>query len=329
MPLEVELAASHQATAVMSKQPDQQLHRQQHKHSSALIRHHSTPARFRRLSSASLSVGRKKACLDSPLVVPATQHLNRHQEHRHSNTCEPSFCCLKEDEQNLCHHLRHHHHHNEKHDSASPSASSSASDSAFSHSQTTLESESDQSAGFTQHSGSSLKTNDSFSNQFIIKSVEPAVESQRSQTPKDEHELHDEQNHFKIIWRNLSYKVPDKRFARVSAYLSRQKELIWPSRNEDNQASLEEVSAKNEAFDGQPMKAPVVGKPRKVIFSALNGCVKSGQLTAILGPSGAGKTTFLKCLTSSIVKGVTGSIDIEGCSNTSQHLKLCIIPQKG
>ncbi|KAG9510425.1 ATP-binding cassette sub-family G member 1, partial [Fragariocoptes setiger] len=68
---------------------------------------------------------------------------------------------------------------------------------------------------------------------------------------------------------------------------------------------------------------------RRVIFSHLNGCIRSGQVTAILGPSGAGKTTFLKCLTGRISKGITGSIEVCG-NDTRKHrkLRLCMIPQR-
>lgn len=103
----------------------------------------------------------------------------------------------------------------------------------------------------------------------------------------------------------MSYKVPEKRFARLEAYLKRKKETLWPT---DDQVVDDLQPAESNLKDEPPLRPPTLGKPRKVIFSNLNGCVRSGQLTAILGPSGAGKTTFLKCLTNSIVKGVSGSM---------------------
>lgn len=148
---------------------------------------------------------------------------------------------------------------------------------------------------------------------------------------KDLPEQEDEvsENHFKIIWKNLTYRVPEKRFARVAAFVQRQKEALWPAKETGGQVELEDPIQVDDGMVNPPLKAPIIGKPRKVIFSDLNGCVRSGQITAILGPSGAGKTTFLKCLTNNLVEGVSGCIDIVGGPTTSRHLKLCIIPQKG
>lgn len=146
---------------------------------------------------------------------------------------------------------------------------------------------------------------------------------------KDSPEQEDEvlENHFKIIWKNLTYRVPEKRFSRVAAFVQRRKEALWPAKEAEQ--VVEDPIQVDDGMVDPPLKAPTIGKPRKVIFSDLNGCVRSGQITAILGPSGAGKTTFLKCLTNSLVEGVSGCIDIIGGPTTSRHLKLCIIPQKG
>lgn len=194
--------------------------------------------------------------------------------------------------------------------SGSP-GSSSASDSAFSQSQTTLGSESEHSTAncFRESLRSEEKPNrrrySSDSNLFG-----PELEG----------------DHFKIVWRNLSYKIPEKKFARSLSWLKRKREALWPTTIDLGNDEVDQIAPHQ--LDEQPVKPPLIGKARDVIFSNLNGCVKSGQLTAILGPSGAGKTTFLKCLTNSISKGVSGSIDITGGGASSHHLKLCIIPQK-
>jgi len=210
------------------------------------------------------------------------------------------------------------------HKSSSPASPASASDSAFSQSQTTLESEFEQPNCFQRN----LKEDFSVDRDNHIKSrgvftVRGSVEDSLSQQLEEEDE-HAKQ--FELIWRNLTYKVPEKRVARFVARFCRRKDFFWPKCRED--PIVDEPRTAGERAESD-LKLPNTGEPRRVIFGNLNGCIKSGQLTAILGPSGAGKTTFLKCLTNSIVKGVSGSIDIAGGPKTSHHLKLCIIPQKG
>lgn len=219
-------------------------------------------------------------------------------------------------------------------------SSSAASDSAFSQSQTTLQSEEcgQSSDGCFRNSLEKVSTN--YRNQ--------RSDSDSLASSNNEHQIGED--HFKIVWRNLRYRVPDKRFARITSYLQRQKDALWPTEEEEREiedSALEiernpskikgaspVASTTHPSDESPPMRAPVFGKPRKVIFSDLNGCVKSGQLTAILGPSGGGKTTFLKCLTNNLVEGVSGSIDITSgldkpTAPSQRHLKLCIIPQKG
>lgn len=44
-------------------------------------------------------------------------------------------------------------------------------------------------------------------------------------------------------------------------------------------------------------KCRLSNKKRRQILTDLNGCLKFGELTALMGPSGAGKSTLLNCLT--------------------------------
>jgi hypothetical protein len=255
--------------------------------------------------------------------------------------------------------------------------SSSASDSAFSQSQTTLETDSETIQRFS--AADTLKRNNDAADNDRLSSNDGSTNS--------ESRCYSEQDHFKIIWQNLSYTIPEKRFGRLIAFASKVR-AKWPgaaavAADETKHAASSPCPNSDNSFRRPFQRAPSVAPPahrrddrlgghledglgsppeeeactpaglheqklaalsrqRRTIFSNLNGCVKSGQLTAILGPSGAGKTTFLKCLTNGITKGVSGSISIH--SNTidggdydglaapyksSQHLKLCIIPQKG
>lgn len=239
--------------------------------------------------------------------------------------------------------------------------SSSASDSAFSQSQTTLETDSETLNRFsTKDPSKSSADNDRLSSNDGSSSNSDGIAV-------------DQDNHFEIVWQNLSYKVPEKRFSRLATFASKVK-AKWASATREPSNRSDPSSDCKPPFQSAPSAASVTdddhhqldrledglapstsgnhdrnpalnNRQRQTIFSNLNGCVKSGQLTAILGPSGAGKTTFLKCLTNSITKGVSGSISIHSVSNggggselesnavgpykSSQHLKLCIIPQKG
>lgn len=130
---------------------------------------------------------------------------------------------------------------------------------------------------------------------------------------------------FKLIWRNLTYQIPEKRFTRLMGSVRRQRDRFWPP-----SCATSGDGSVNSSEAGLQVRAEPDCATKRVIFENLNGCAKSGELSAILGPSGAGKTTLLKCLTNRVYRGVSGSIDIEEtCEKTSRRLKLCIIPQKG
>lgn len=60
------------------------------------------------------------------------------------------------------------------------------------------------------------------------------------------------------------------------------------------------------------------------ILKGVNGSLKCGDVTAILGPSGAGKTCLMECLIGRRTVGVTGQIKVSNFS----RVKLSFIPQK-
>lgn len=105
---------------------------------------------------------------------------------------------------------------------------------------------------------------------------------------------------FEIRWNNLTYQVEAK------WYQKKLQMITSPSRKQD--ASSSAASKKN-------------------ILNNLNGSVKSGQVTAILGPSGAGKTSLLGCLTGKNKSGVSGSVQV--ISERREPMSICTIPQKG
>lgn len=55
-------------------------------------------------------------------------------------------------------------------------------------------------------------------------------------------------------------------------------------------------------------KRSIIKRP---LIKNLNGSIHDGQLTAIIGPSGAGKTTLIECLAGRRIKGVKGDICVK------------------
>ena len=54
----------------------------------------------------------------------------------------------------------------------------------------------------------------------------------------------------------------------------------------------------------------VKGRGEKIILNGVSGYFDSGQLTAIMGPSGGGKSTLLGCICGRKTTGLSGSITI-------------------
>lgn len=112
-------------------------------------------------------------------------------------------------------------------------------------------------------------------------------------------------SHFEIRWNNLTYQVEPKWYHKKLQVFS-------------SSASSSSLSDKHDLSSS-------TGK--KNILNNLNGSVKSGQVTAILGPSGAGKTSLLGCLTGKNKSGVSGSVQV--ISERREPMSICTIPQKG
>lgn len=127
--------------------------------------------------------------------------------------------------------------------------------------------------------------------------------------------------HFEIRWNNLTYQVEPKWY-----------QQNWGSILSSN-PSIVPATASAETGLETPRKSSGLAssaarkKKTTTILNGLNGSVKSGQVTAILGPSGAGKTSLLGCLTGKNKSGVSGSIQV--ISNRHEPMSICTIPQKG
>ena len=46
-------------------------------------------------------------------------------------------------------------------------------------------------------------------------------------------------------------------------------------------------------------------RDKKMVLSGVTGCINCGEVTAVMGPSGAGKTTFLNALSGKAYYGVS------------------------
>jgi ABC-type multidrug transport system ATPase subunit len=80
-----------------------------------------------------------------------------------------------------------------------------------------------------------------------------------------------------------------------------------------------------EPSDAVTSKMVDLGFDRRVVFENLNGYINSGELSAILGPSGAGKTSLLNALCGK-TENYRGRIQLIGGGR--QRMRLSIIPQK-
>jgi len=64
-------------------------------------------------------------------------------------------------------------------------------------------------------------------------------------------------------------------------------------------------------------------KEKRMILKGLSGGLKSGQMVALMGPSGAGKTCLLECISGVRVTGIGGKICLRG----RKSAQLVIVPQ--
>lgn len=125
---------------------------------------------------------------------------------------------------------------------------------------------------------------------------------------------------FQVYWYNLVYKIEPKitlgtllhdfeRLFRLS--LSPIRSLI--SRSPDKNLADQEGRA-NIFYKKEPV----------TIIQQVSGSFKSGELTAVMGPSGAGKTSLLNFLSRRREVGYTGQLYVE---NYSKRIKISTIPQ--
>lgn len=131
---------------------------------------------------------------------------------------------------------------------------------------------------------------------------------------------HPRNEHFEIRWTNLNYQVEAKWYRRG---LSR---ILSSGAGNTSKTSIESDSNSDRTATTQSTSSTHDDPTRTKILDNLCGSVKSGQVTAILGPSGAGKTSLLGCLTGKNKSGVSGCVQV--ISSRSEPMSICTIPQK-
>lgn len=84
-----------------------------------------------------------------------------------------------------------------------------------------------------------------------------------------------------------------------------------------------ELVFRNLSFTVESKTQKVNGKKeRKVILDNLDGMFRSGRLTAIMGPSGAGKTSLLDCIAGNLLGGqISGEILVNGEDYSGKRIK--------
>lgn len=118
--------------------------------------------------------------------------------------------------------------------------------------------------------------------------------------------LYTDEDQFEIEWANLSLAVQKKWYQKFSL-------------NKLMQSS-------NSSADGNKQQQQQSDGPSKMILNTVDGRIRSGEITAVLGPSGAGKTSLLNSLFGKYRTAVDGSIKVTGAPS-KKHLTVCTIPQ--
>lgn len=103
---------------------------------------------------------------------------------------------------------------------------------------------------------------------------------------------------FQVVWRDLAFEVDlpiyDRLFGGKSLVEKVQKCMPFTSKQDHNQ--LAKISAAQDLESSFSLHSQTSNGQKRVIFRNLNGYIRSGEITAILGPSGAGKTSLLNAI---------------------------------
>lgn len=137
------------------------------------------------------------------------------------------------------------------------------------------------------------------SSRYPFMSQDDNIQSELFETT---HPIISDSRHFEIIWSNLSYRIEPKWYKKID-FLDRLFSHFIPASTIDNHSSATSTVSSSAGMndDQHQMHAatstncadsisngikPKAANEAIEIFTNLNGTIKSGQLTAILGPSG-------------------------------------------
>ncbi|KPM07160.1 ABC transporter-like protein 12 [Sarcoptes scabiei] len=95
----------------------------------------------------------------------------------------------------------------------------------------------------------------------------------------------------------------------------------------DQQDSSTRLVWRNLSYTVEERSLRLSQSKKKTIIKNLNGCIQAGQLTAIIGPSGAGKTTLIECLAGRRIGGVQGDISIKYRGISKSSIKISYYSQ--
>lgn len=123
-----------------------------------------------------------------------------------------------------------------------------------------------------------------------------------------------DEDQFEIEWANLSLAVQKKWYQKISL-----SNLLRGDGGDDKNNSSSNNNSSSD-LEKQALRRP------KRILNSVDGRIKSGEITAVLGPSGAGKTSLLNSLFGKYRTAVQGSIKVTGAPS-KKHLTVCTIPQ--
>ena len=148
------------------------------------------------------------------------------------------------------------------------------------------------------------------------------------------------QTSFRVVWTQLKYEVEVKSYDKLIGSSIRRL-FTWPATRQQQQSATSSAAAiengsstayldsSNESINKQ--RDTFSATSRRTIFENLNGYLSSGELTAILGPSGAGKTSLLNAI-GGRTENYRGTIDLvvegEEKATKTKRMRMSVIPQK-
>lgn len=93
---------------------------------------------------------------------------------------------------------------------------------------------------------------------------------------------------FTVTWRNLTFGIKQKFFDKLFAQQQQHSHSVEDSRQIDTIENVNSKQDKKSSSKSKTADTPVaeIQSNHKIVLDNLDGCFKSGQLTAILGPSG-------------------------------------------